>query len=397
VPRILHVLSQRPSLTGSGVTLEAIVRRARSWDQHVACGVPEGEEPEVGGLDPGRIHPLRFGNDRLPYPVPGMSDVMPYASTRFAEMSPAQVSGYRRAWAEHLSGVIASFEPDVVHAHHVWIVASLLKDLTRAPVIAHCHATGLRQLRLCAHLASGVAAGCARNDAFLVQDRDRLDELSAALDVPAERIRVVGAGYDEETFHARGRRPLGRIAYAGKYSSAKGLPWLLDAFEIVSARHPGLELHVAGSGSGAEAVSIERRMRETRHVVLHGQLSQAGLAGLLRSCEVMALASFYEGVPLVLVEAAASGCRLVATGLPGVVAHLSPHLGDALEVVPPPRLAGVDVPEREDLPGFVSGLARAIEDALARPPLPDMSAALEPFTWSAVFARIERVWRELVR
>ena len=47
-------------------------------------------------------------------------------------------------------------------------------------------------------------------------------------------------------------------------------------------------------------------------VTLHGQLNQPQLAVLMRRCGVCVLPSFYEGLPLVLIEAAACGCRIVA-------------------------------------------------------------------------------------
>ena len=133
--RVLHVLSQRPSLTGSGVTLDALVRLAgkAGWDQRAAVGVPAGgPSPEVGGLAPEAIHPLTFtGSDdavpsNLPFPVPGMSDVMPYRSSRFSRLSGKQVDHYCRAWREHLAPIIEEFRPQVVHAHHAWLVSSLL-------------------------------------------------------------------------------------------------------------------------------------------------------------------------------------------------------------------------------------------------------------------------------
>jgi len=68
MPTVLHVLSQRPSLTGSGITLDALVRNAEAagWNQHVIVGVPADDPtPDVGNLPPSRIHPLRFGADAL--------------------------------------------------------------------------------------------------------------------------------------------------------------------------------------------------------------------------------------------------------------------------------------------------------------------------------------------
>ncbi|MBW2263703.1 MAG: glycosyltransferase family 4 protein [Deltaproteobacteria bacterium] len=398
--KVLHILSQRPSLTGSGVTLEAAVRHAgrAGWDQEVVCGVPvDDPEPEVGGLEPDRIHPLVFETEGLDFPVPGMSDVMPYPSTVFSQMTPAQVEAYVQAWRRHISTVVSRFEPDLVHTHHVWLMSSILKDVAPATsAVTQCHATGLRQMKLCQHLAEDVRKGCRRNERFLVQNPERRIELAATLDIPVERVHVVGAGFREDLFHCRGRdaEPGPRLVYVGKYARAKGLPWLLDAVERLAESHRGLELHVAGSGAGTEAEGIEERMRGMEAVTLHGQLGQGELADLMRTCSVMVLPSFYEGVPLVLVEAAACGCRTVSTRLQGVVENLVGPLGDALALVDMPRLTGVDTPEPGDLPTFVENLAEAVDRALSLPAPGDLP--LEPLTWKAVFGRIEAVWTTLL-
>jgi glycosyltransferase involved in cell wall biosynthesis len=402
--KVLHILSQRPLLTGSGITLDALVRHAGAagWKQRVVCGIPaNAPQPAVGGLPAARILPLRFGAGTLDFAVPGMSDVMPYPSMVWSAMTPAQLDSYRRAWRDHLQPVLADFKPDVIHAHHVWLLASLLKDVAPdVPVVNHCHATGLRQMELCSHLADDVKTGCARNERFVVLHTGHAEALAQALGVPANRIEVVGAGYRDDIFYAEDRAAgiTPDLLYIGKYSAAKGLPQLLDAVETLAARHPDLRLHVAGTGAGAEAEALRQRMELLAPVVvLHGQVSQPELAALMRQCAVCVLPSFYEGVPLVLVEALACGCRLAATELPGVVDQLAPHLGPALELVPLPRLVGPDVPAADELPAFVARLTAAIETALQKPSLrPEtMQAALLPFTWGAVFERIERVWQSV--
>ncbi len=405
MPRVLHVLSQRPSLTGSGVTLDALARRASAgWDQAAVIGIPAGDPvPPVGGLAEERIHALRFGpGGDLDFPVPGMSDVMPYRSTVFSSMGDAQLRRYREAWRTLLGDVIADFRPDLIHANHVWIVASMLKDLAPdTPVVNHSHATGLRQRELCPHLADEVAAGCRRNDAFAVIHRGIGRQLQGALGVEPERVHAVGPGYRDELFHGRRRTPAPgeRLLYIGKYSAAKGLPWLLDAVQRLAPHHPDLQLHVAGSGAGEEADAIRARMEAMAPaVVLHGMVAQPELAELMRTCSVCVLPSFYEGVPLVLAEAMACGCRVVSTDLPGVVDELAPRMGSAIQRVRTPRLQGVDTPVADDLPAFVEELAAAIEDTLARGEIDTQreSVHLDELTWGAVFGRIERIWRDLL-
>jgi len=401
--RVLHLLSQRPSLTGSGVTLEAVVRCAAvsGWDQRVVVGVPEGDPvPEVGGLERTHLHPLTFGGNALPFPVPGMSDVMPYRSTVFSSMTDGQVSIYINAWRSHLAEVAAEFDPHIIHSHHIWLLSSLIKDIAPAtPVVTHCHATGLRQMQLVPRLADRVRVGCARNDAFFVLHQDHALELAEDIDIPAEKIHVIGAGYREDLFsspHRSEDRPPA-LLYIGKISPAKGLTFLLDAFERLGSKHPTLSLHIAGDGSGPEAEGLRRRMVEmSPRVVLHGQLPQTELAALMRRSTVCILPSFYEGLPLVLVEALACGCRLVATELPGIAYQLAPTMGEALELVKLPPMAAIDTPVAAELPAFVDRLEAGIERAVSAPPLVDQTGILRSFTWPAVFDRIERVWRQLI-
>jgi glycosyltransferase involved in cell wall biosynthesis len=156
-------------------------------------------------------------------------------------------------------------------------------------------------------------------------------------------------------------------------------------------------MEVAGSGGGPEAEALRARMEALGGVILLGQLAQPELARAMRRATVCVLPSLYEGVPLVLVEALACGCRLVATRLEGVESELAPRLGGALEMVEPPPLVGVDTPDPAGLSPFVDRLAVALERALARGSLGDpmtaLSGALEIFTWGSVFRRVEAVWR----
>lgn len=395
--RVLHVLSQRPLRTGSGVTLDALVARAAAagWDQRVVCAAP-ADEPvtQVGGLRGDRISALRFETEALPFAVPGMSDVMPYPSRRFSSLSGAELERYLAAWRAHLERAIAAHDPEVVHVHHLWLVASMVRDLApHARIVNHCHGTGLRQMQLCPELAPRVRAGCARNDRFLALHGEQRGAIAAALGVAPSRVLVVGAGYRAEVFaHPGGEaRDPSAVVFAGKIAAAKGLPQLLDAVDRLAARRP-IALHVAGAGSGDEAEALRRRMLASPHVTLHGALPQPELAALLGRSTAFVLPSMFEGLPLVLVEALACGCRAVATDLPGV-AEIAAATGEVLARVAPPRRQ-VDRPLAVDLPAFVDALEVAIERALDAGPVSraELGDRLRPFSWDAVFERVERAW-----
>jgi glycosyltransferase involved in cell wall biosynthesis len=392
-------------LTGSGITLDALVRHASAagWRQKCIVGTPiEDPHPQVADLAVEDIAPLAFGRPGLPFPVPGMSDVMPYPSTVFSTMTLEMLQTYRSAWEEHIRTVVSDFHPDVVHCHHLWIVASLLKDIVpMVPVVNHCHATALRQMDLCPELAPSVKQGCQRNELFAVLHGEHKSRLAACLDIDVDRVRRVGAGFRDDVFcvgqKASPQRT--RVVFVGKYSAAKGLPWLLDAVERLQTRNPELRLDVVGGGSGEEAEDLARRIEGMApRVVRHGLLSQSELASLFRKAHLCVLPSLYEGLPLVLVEALACGCRAVSTALPGVVEQLAPVFGDAVELIPVPPLTGPDSFAPRAAPAFISDIETALEKSLAREPLDasGIEKELDAFRWSTVFRRVEKLWFELL-
>lgn len=400
--RVLHVISQRPGWTGSGVALDAIVRAAsrQGWEQAAILGTPADDpHPKLGDLKTDQVDPLIFEQGKIDFLIPGMSDVMPYPSSRFSSLTDDQVERYVDAWKQHLARAVEATRPDLIHSHHIWLLSSIVKDVCpEIPVVTHCHGTGLRQLELCPALAPRVLAGCRRNARFFALHHDQAELLSRRLDVDRQKIVVLGNGYREDIFNPHNRPPeIGPVVcYAGKLSHAKGLPWLIDACEVLAKKVPGLELHIAGAGAGEEADAIRSRIESLPFIRFHGQLDQAGLAQLMRSSRLFVLPSFYEGLPLVLVEAAACGCRIVSTNLPGVTNQLAPVLGESLQLVQTPRLKTIDEPVEEDLPAFVRQLEEAISVSLQVSETAPSPADLSQMTWSGIFARVESVWNELI-
>ena len=73
-----------------------------------------------------------FGAGDLDFLVPGMSDVMPYRSTRFAAMDALQLERYRAVWRSRVAAAVERFAPDVIHSHHVWLLSAVVKDVVSA-------------------------------------------------------------------------------------------------------------------------------------------------------------------------------------------------------------------------------------------------------------------------
>ena len=402
--KILHLLSQRPECTGSGVYLQNVIDQAeRAGHQNMLlAGIPVDTHPFLPCMAGHPSSYLTFSGGDLPFPVAGMSDVMPYESSRFIDLSAEEIEEYQEAFAGKIEAAASSFQPDIIHSHHLWLMTSTARLLQPdIPMVTTCHSTDLRQYLNCRHLREKVTIPCRGIDRVMALSKDQAGRISDLYGVTPERIRIVGGGFNGTLFVEQEKHtiPPCEIVYAGKLSRSKGVPWLLHSIKKLD--NLPFRLHLLGSGSGEEELECKELAAEMNgRVILHGRVSQQELAEILGKSHLFILPSFYEGLPLVLLEALACGCRIVSTDLPGCRKILGDTENDLVKLIPLPPLEGVDRPFDRDLPLLESMLTEAIAGQLRnimKNPLPssqEITMLTAPFTWEEVFYKIEAVYTE---
>ena len=394
--RILNISAQKPDSTGSGTYLAALVREQIETGHRAAvlCGAAPGDTQ--GELDRrAAVFAVPFESPELPFPICGMSDVMPYPSTRYRDLTPSMLKAFERAFAAEIDRAVAEFRPDLVLCHHLYLVTALARECVRGvPVVAVCHSTDLRQLRSHTLERDRIVSAVRRLDAVFALHAEQAEQIGLVCGVDADRIHVIGTGYDHRVFcrDASVVRQPGSLVYVGKICFKKGVESLVRAMSLPiddDVRPSGLVL-VGGRGDDAEYARIERLAAASDvPVTLAGRLDSDGLVHAYRSSDVFVLPSFYEGLPLVTIEALACGCKVVATDLPGVRPWMEAMLpGAPVTWVASPRMTDVDTPVAADLPLFERALADAIAQALAAPP-----STFEPsaVSWEACLGRILKV------
>lgn len=410
--KVLHLLSQQPGRTGSGVALLAMVRLGAEAGnlQRAVIGLPgDAVLPEIPPLTPAEIFPVKFDHPPVPFAVPGMSDIMPYVSTRFSTFTAEMLDAYLHVFGAALSAAVTGFQPDIIQSNHLWLLTALARVLfPQTPLCVYSHGTELRQLNNAAQLAPFVIPACSAAEMVLALHEDNKRKIMKAYGIPAKRIRIVGAGFRDDLFkpdaacEPAGYRKELIIAYAGKISAPKGVPWLIEAMRKVKA--PGgrpAKLLLAGSSGDPGAEAIRKQAADLENVVFLGALPQPKLAAVLQTADIFVLPSFFEGLPLVVIESLACGCRVVMTELPGLDSWMPDGLCDEglVERVRLPRLIGPDMPMAEELPRFVEELAAALNRQLARSMACGRASGadcrLAPMSWGGVFGRIQAAYQEL--
>ena len=371
--RILAISAQKPDSTGSGVYLAETARSMANagHDVMVVAGIDVADDPHLpeGVL----FRPVRYNTEALPFNVCGMSDQMPYPSTRYRDMNPEMVQSFSAAFAEAALDACKDFEPDVVICHHLYLLASVVRAaLPQARVYGVCHSTDLRQMRSHGLQRERIIAGVKALDGIFALHEEQKAEIVEVYGVDPGIVTITGTGYNATIFHPgihEIRKPYVfgdefELVFVGKVCRSKGIFSLIRALDLIDpATLPVSVRLVGGHNSEEEYERIRALAAKSKHEIeLTGVLSQENLVFAYQSAHAFVLPSFFEGLPLVLVEALACGCFAVCTDLPGVQPWIRENVPDApVQFVELPAMQGVDEPCADDLPGFESRLARAIE------------------------------------
>jgi teichuronic acid biosynthesis glycosyltransferase TuaC len=163
-----------------------------------------------------------------------------------------------------------------------------------------------------------------------------------ALGVPRDRVALVMNGVDAELFHPRDRAaarteldlPAGPLAlYVGNLKEEKGVLELGEAWKLVTRELPEATLVVVGGGplQGALEAIVGPLGDRVRMV---GPRPLETIPTWMAAADLLVLPSRAEGTPNVVLEALASGRRVVASAVGGIPDLIT---SDELGTLVPPR------------------------------------------------------------
>jgi glycosyltransferase involved in cell wall biosynthesis len=303
------------------------VLAAHGHEVRVFVGKPEAGEGDLGPAFSAR------GIDVVP--VPGLArGISPAADLR-------ALVALRRE--------LARFRPDVVHTHASKAGALGRRAAKAVPRAARVHTFHGHVLE--GYFPKAMSSGLVAFERRLARDTDRIVAVSHAtaedlvrLKIVADerRLVVVPPGIDLEPLLAIPERNPGDspgplraqigassadfvVGVVGRLAEVKRPEVALAVFQMLAARHE--RLHLVFVGDGDQRGLLERRIRALEPA-LQGRAHMLGaredMVELLADLDAVLLTSRSEGLPVALIEAAAAGRPVVASGVGGVdevVAH----------------------------------------------------------------------------
>ncbi len=409
--RILSITAQKPSSTGSGVYLTELVKEyaAKGHEQAVVAGVYEEDEAELPeGV---KLYPVYFSQDgkgcggregegfreggsvSLPFPIAGMSDEMPYKSTRYCDMTPEMAEQFKEAFLKAVARAVKELSPDIVLCHHLYFLTALVREaFPGLKVYGFCHNTDLRQMKKTDLERGFIREQIKRLDHIFVPQRAQEEGVKEIYGVSSDKITRVGMGFNRKIFHVTGERPsdgITRLVFAGKIAEKKGVVSLMRSLCLLGDLGKEIEVFLAGSSGNEDELGLicELSKKAPVKVTFLGRLSQAELSKVYNRCDIFVLPSFFEGIPLTVIEALACGDRAVMTDLPGIREWLSEAVpGADVLFVEMPEMRNADEPVKSGLPGFERRLADALCESIrkGKTRLADVSG----ISWEGIAERV---------
>ena len=223
--------------------------------------------------------------------------------------------------------LVRRWKPDLVHSHmvHANLMARLLRLLAPVPALVqtiHSVFEGGPHLAAAYRLTSGLA------DHMTVVSQAAADRVIRERIFPESLVRVVPNGVDVELFKGvpPGRRESlrrelglhGEFVWlaVGRFETPKDYPTMLRGFARVREQHPASILLLVGRGSlQAETEALARELGLGDNVRFVGVRDD--IPEIMSAVDGYVMSSAWEGMPMVLLEAAAAALPIVATNVGG--------------------------------------------------------------------------------
>ncbi|MDF2187459.1 glycosyltransferase family 4 protein [Paraflavitalea sp. CAU 1676] len=275
---------------------------------------------------------------------------------------------YNRTSAAKLSVEVKQFSPDIIHVHNFFFVASpavfWAARKHKIPVVATiqnyrlicANALLLRDnqvCELCVHhlfpwhgirhkcyhhsaVASAMVGAMSgihkligtwkkKVDAYIVPAQfigNRL--LDSSLQLKRGQVKVKRNFIDDPGFSGFDNRE-NFYLFVGRLSAEKGVKVLLESFKDLNVG----EVVIVGDGPDEEI--LKREFGHLDHVKFAGRKAKGEVIALMKACKALIFPSiWYEGLPLTIIEALATGTPVIASALGAMTEMLSEGDGGLL-------------------------------------------------------------------
>lgn len=210
------------------------------------------------------------------------------------------------------------------------VATSWISKLLNCPFFFKVHGSDINLHGKIPARAKQIVSASKKATGILSVSQALADEM-VNIGVNKEKIHVVYNGVDHQKFRIindeSDNAVNGYILYVGNLKKEKGVMELLSGFAVIHKKYPGLKLLYAGPGNMSVPIRNQAKlMALSDKIELLGSVNHDQLPALISQARVLALPSYNEGVPNVVLEAMACGTPVLVSDVGGIPEVVDEHI-----------------------------------------------------------------------
>lgn len=330
--------------SGSGVYVKNIAENLVKKGHEVCIIMPENTT-KIKKIENVKIHPVYFKREeiieeQLEFNFPCM-DPHPRSGFLFEDMTDLQIAQYENAFKKTVEQEIIEFNPDIIHAQHIWIISSVLEEYN-IPIIITSHGSDIMGYNESDKYHKHVKKAAKDCKKIIAISNHNKEEISAIFSEYSNKIITISNGYDKNVFYREecNKKEVLKsfnidkeydkvVCFAGRLTKNKGIDILLNSTKIYEKEN--ILTLIVGHGSEYDVLYPLKEKLGLKNVVFIGDRTHEELRKIYSISDVCVVPSRKEAFGLVALEAIACGIPVIATKQGGIPDFVNSDVGILVE------------------------------------------------------------------
>ena len=341
--------------SGSGIYAQNVAREVVKAGHEALAIVPD-HTPVTGFDFP--VRAILFTPEgeavtahRLPFNFPCFT-THPKSHVQYGDLDAAQREAYISAFREAMTDAVETWQPDVIHANHLWVTSYVAAGLG-IPYVSTAHGTDLMGFQKFAEYHELALEGAHAAHAIIAISQQVKRDTQDLYGLPDDQVRLIWNGFPDSIFRViddldrgdvLGQHGLPQnadhiITFVGKFTDFKGIDVLIDAAAIYEQALGNVITVLMGDGELRP--EMEQRAADLGLKGIHflGHTAQPEIAELYNLAACSVVPSRIEPFGLVAIEALACGTPVIATNAGGLPDFINENVGALVPMDDPNALA----------------------------------------------------------